>query len=227
MKRYQTFIAILILAITFSLKISAQESPAFTGIVVYKMSAIGNLSEGEKAQIEGTITTTYGDGVYKTVTNNIMMNQTQIIFTDSLINITEAMGQKYAFRMTKEQAESLRGNSKDSTANEDVKVNYPGETKDILGYTCSKAEIAMGDDIMEVYVNKDFSIPDFMREDNLKKVDGLPFEYTFPFPGKEDVSIHMEAVSIKKKKKISDKEFTVPADTKIMSFEELRGLMGQ
>jgi len=223
MKNILTFISTIILILVISTNLLAQDAKVFTGTIVYKMEALGTLSVAEKAQIEGTVTTTYGIGVYKTVTTNIMMNLTQIIYEDSVISIYDMMGQQYAFRMTKEEAESME-KSKDSTSISNSKVNIINETKDIVGFTCQKAEIEMGDDILEIYYNKDYKISDFMKEDNMSKIDGLPLEYTIPLNA--EISIHMIATSIKKKKKVKASEFEIPAGVKVMSFEEMQAMMG-
>ncbi len=189
------------------------------------MEALGNLSAGEKAQFEGTVTSTYGDGVYKTNTKNIMMDQTQIIYADSIITIMEVMGQQFAFRMTREQADKMQKSLPDSLKSDESNINLVSETKSIIGKTCNKAEIERGDDIIEIYYLKDFILTDFMRDDNMKEIVGLPMEYTMPMG--EDVSIHMIATSIKKKKKVKSEEFAIPEGIKVMSFEEMQAMMGQ
>ena len=161
-------VSFIIVLATYS-DIIAQKSPIFRGIINFEMEAHGNLSDAEKSQIEGTVVSTYGDGVYKTETKTSMMSQTQIFYADSIITMTEVMGQQFAFRMTTEEAKTMQPPKNDNPPD----VNFINETKEIAGYVCHKAEIALNDDIIEIFYSKDFSLSNFMVEDNFKKLDGL------------------------------------------------------
>ncbi len=48
-----------------------------------------------------------------------------------------------------------------------------------------------------------------------------------PIPSMEDVKLHYIATSIKKKKKVKAKVFTLPEGTKIMSLDEFQAMMGR
>ncbi len=228
MKNLFQYIGIIVLAVIFTFNVNAQDATEFHGTINYKMSAEGNLSEAEKAQVEGKVNSIYGNGVYKEETTTMMFSQTKIIYKDSLIMIIDQMGQQYAFRMTKEEAESMKAESdakKDSTE-EKPEINFIEETKDIVGHKCKKAEIVDGENVVEVYYDPKYVLEDFMQDDQFEGINGLIMEYIIPFPGKEDASIHVIATTVKKKKRVKAKEFAIPADVKVMSFEELKALMG-
>ncbi len=218
----------LVLLLLTTLNMVAQKSSKFSGVITYKLSVVGDMSEADKAQIEGTVVVTYGQGVYKTFTETMMMNQTQIIYADSVISMTEMMGQTMAFRMTKEEADKLNKKGEDEGEEEEKsKVEILDETKMIAGYKCKKAEIEMEDDIMEVYFYDGFEVDEFMQDEQYPEIKGLQLEYTMPIPGMEDSKLHFMATEVKKKKKIKAKEFEIPAGTKVMSFEELKAMRGQ
>ena len=231
MKNLIKIISVIALAFIFSFNLNAQDASEFHGTVTYKMSADGSLSEAEKAQVEGVITSIYGQGVYKEESKTMMFTQTKIVYRDSLIMIIDQMGQQYAFRMTKEQAESMKGKKEDKANAEDStevkpKINLIEETKEIAGHKCKKAEIVDGENIIEVFYDPKYVLEDFMQDDNFEGINGLVLEYVLPYPGKEDASIHVVATTVKKKKKVKAKVFKIPSDIKVMSFEELKALMG-
>ncbi|MEA3445380.1 MAG: hypothetical protein U9R19_11725 [Bacteroidota bacterium] len=218
-----------VLLVLMTTNIMAQKAKKFTGIITYKLTVDGEMSEADKAQVEGTVTMTYGDGVYKMVMETMMMNQTQVIWADSVITSTEVMGQTMAFRMNKEQAEEMKEMQKggdDGEEEEKPKVTILDETKMIAGYKCKKAEIEIGEDIMEVYFYDDLEVDDFMQEEQYPEINGMQLEYTMAIPGMEDSKLHFTASEVKKKRKIKSKEFTIPEGTKVMSFEELKAMMG-
>jgi len=219
-------LSIIIMALVLSLSLNAQDAKQFQGIITYKLSAEGNLSEAEKAQVEGDITIAYGNGVYKQLTKTMMATQTQIVYEDSLIMIFEQMGQQYAFRMTKEEAELLKGKKDTTEAEDKAKVNLMDVTKDILKHTCNKAEIIDGENITEVFYDPGYIVEEFMREEQFKEVEGLILEYIIPFPKKEDATIHVIATTLKKKKKMKAKYFAIPDGVDVMSFEQFKALMG-
>ncbi len=229
MKRIIKTLSIIILTITISFSLNAQDASLFQGIITFKLTAEGNLSEAEKAQVEGDITLTYGKGVYKQETKTMMVTQIQIVYEDSLIMIFDQMGQQMAFRMTKEEAEEMKGKQKEGegeTEEEKAKINLIEVTKDILKHTCKKAEIIDGENITEVFYDSEYIVEEFMQEDQFKEINGLILEYIIPFPGKEDASIHVVATTIKKKKKMKAKYFAIPDGVDVMSFEKFRALMG-
>ena len=227
MKNLLTGLSLLLL-ISFSINLKAQDAKPFTGIVSYKVTALGGMSAAEKAQIEGTVISYYGDNVYKSVSETQMMTQTQIAYPDSVISITESMGQTMAFRMTTEQAEELAEQMKGGIEEDELKpvVTKISETKMIAGFKCKKAEIELGDNIMEVYYYDEYTVPEFTEVDEFEGINGILMEYSIPNPRLEGSSIHYIATEVKKKKKMKAKTFQIPAGQKVMSFEELKALMG-
>jgi len=233
MKNLFRIIGIFVLVSIISINVNAQDAKVFHGIVSLKLTAEGDLSEAEKAQVEGKIISTYGQGVYKEETSTMMYSQTKIVYKDSIIVIFDQMGQKFAFRMTKEEAESMKKKAEEkidaateSSEEDKPKVNFIEETKEIAGHKCKKAEIVDGESIIEVFYDPDFVLEDFMQDDNFEGINGLILEYVMPLPGKEDASIHVVATTVKKKKKVKAKVFSIPSDIEVKSFNDLKALMG-
>lgn len=217
----------LLLLVLISTNIIAQDPANFMGIITYKMTVEGDFSEAEKAQSEGTLTMTYGDGVYKSRMEGMMGSLTFVVFNDSALMIQEAMGQSIAIRMTKEEFEKVEEKMK-QTSTDSVKpdpvVQLIEETKVVAGLKCKKAEVEIGEEIMEVYYYEGYVLPESMQEDEFKKIKGLPLEYTTPIG--DGGSVIYTATEVKKKKKLKAKEFEVPAGIKTMTVEQLKAMQG-
>jgi GLPGLI family protein len=94
----------------------------------------------------------------------------------------------------------------------------------ILDYTCKNAIIKSedGDEISVYYTEElgDGSI--YFDDPQFKEIDGMMLEFEIPNQG---VTMKFTAISIEKKN-ISDSEFEVPGDYKVMSKEEMQGMFG-
>ncbi|MCF8370163.1 MAG: hypothetical protein K9H64_00985 [Bacteroidales bacterium] len=216
----------LLLLVLISTTIIAQGPDNFMGIITYKMTVEGDFSEAEKAQSEGTLTMTYGDGVYKSRIEGMMGSMTFIVFNDSALMIQESMGQSMAIRMTTEEFEKVKDKMKQSTdsVKPDPVVQLIEETKVVAGLKCKKAEVEFGGEIIEVYYYDGYVLPENMREDEFKKIKGLPLEYSTPIG--DSGSVIYTATEVKKKKKVKAKEFEVPAGIKTMTIEQLKAMRG-
>ena len=204
----------------------AQKSSTFLGTVKMKMTIEGNMSEAEKAQSEGDVTFTYGDGMKKEKMERMMGSVTEINFIDSFLIMQERMGQQMAFRMTKTEKEEIEASVKQAdTVKADINVVLYDETKTVAGLKCKKAEIEEGENIIEVYYYPGYKLAENLREDGMEKIEGLPLEFIIPID--EENSVKFVATEVKKKKKMKAKDFQLPVGVKIMSFEEVRAMMGQ
>lgn len=217
----------LLLLVLVSANLSAQKPENFLGIITYKMTVEGDLSEAEKAQSEGTMEITYGDGVMKKVIQTMMGTVTTIEYADSALMMQDAMGQTFAFRMTKAEMEKMQAKMKSAdTTKAEPKVELIDETKVIAGMKCKKAEIEVGEMLIELYYYPEFTVQESMQEDEFKEIKGVPMEYLIP-QGEDAGTVHFVATEVKKKKKMKDKDFQLPADVKIMTMEQLKSMMGQ
>ena len=165
------------------------------------MTIKGNKSRSEMVMSMGK-TISISDGDAKTTTT-----------------LMDMMGQKIAIISTTEEimAEMVKS--------PEVKVDITSETKDILGYICTKAVITNPEDDSEFYVyfteelgtkELNFDNPQF------KDINGVMLEFEMP---NEMFSMKFTAVSVEKKA-VEDSEFTIPEGYQIKTKEEMQGMFG-
>jgi hypothetical protein len=211
----------LLLLITLSVNLLAQDVPVFQGYLTMSTEVVGgDLSAAERAQAETTIKMTYGIDVIKQESENVMGSNTMIVFEDSMIMLTQGM----AFGAGKEAMKKMFGGGEEGDDEEKAEINYISESKEILGVECKKAEITFQEKLIIVYYNDKYTVAEFMREPYFKQLNGLAMEYIVP--GENGEEIVVKATEFKPKKKMKPKAFEVPAGTEVLTLEQLRSQMG-
>lgn len=142
---------------------------------------------------------------------------TQVIITDSKSdNITllySLMGQKYAIPVTRDGLMESQGNKK-------PKITYLQGTKNILGFSCKKAEVKFDERSEPVVV---FYTEDIAGSHNCNffGLKGFPLEYKVM---QNDLSVKMMAKEIKREK-ISSTWFETPTDYKKTTMSEMEKML--
>ncbi len=196
----------------------------FEGIITYKITYPGStFTEAQMAMFPKIMTITIKG--HKSMSEIQTQMGSQIGITDyenrtktQLINM---MGQKYAIPQTTEE---IMEEMKEEPQGE---VQSTDETKTIAGYTCKKAIVIVNDDgtkiTYEVWFSEEFGAenPNF---DNpiYKDIKGVMMEFSMITP---QFTMKFTAISVDKKK-ISNKDFEIPADYTVTTMEELQSKMG-
>jgi GLPGLI family protein len=102
-------------------------------------------------------------------------------------------------------------------------VKLTSDTKTIAGYNCKRAIVTVksdqtGEQTMDVYFTDEIDVSKFYFGNVFPKVGGLPLEFSTK---KGNTSLKTTAKSVKKEY-IDETEFSIPADYKIVTTEELR-----
>jgi len=133
------------------------------------------------------------------------------------------MGQKFALEITQEDID------KEIEEGPDINVEVTGETKEIAGYVCQKAIVKVAEegssDETEVIVFFTDELGTGMLNYNnpfYKDISGVMLEYAVI---EEEIEMMFSAISVEKKK-ISDDEFEIPKDYKVLSQSEIENMMG-
>ena len=137
----------------------------------------------------------------------------------STIVLIDAMGMKVAVNQSKEEIEA----NIEEAGLEDPEINFIEETKEIAGYTCKKAEVTSGEDMIEVYYTNEINVPKGMNDNNgFKGIEGVLMEYSVVQEG----MVMIMTVKEVKKGKVNKGMFLIPDDYEIKTAEELGGMFG-
>jgi GLPGLI family protein len=137
----------------------------------------------------------------------------------SAIVLIDAMGMKIAVEQSKEDIEK----NKAEAEIEDPEINFVDETKEIAGYTCKKAEVKSGDEIIEVFYTDEIAVPKGMNDNSgFKGIEGVLMEYSVVQEG----LIMIMTVKEIKKGKVNKGMFVIPDDYEVKTAEELGGMFG-
>jgi hypothetical protein len=103
------------------------------------------------------------------------------------------------------QGKKYKMTASDKDNQSDFEIEYLSETKDILGYSCKKALIKMGDDLGEtiIYYTNELPSP---KMKGMEKLDGFPLEYMISSQG---MKIHYLTKEVKEEP-IADSMFAIP-----------------
>lgn len=227
MKRIVMLVALFVMAFTVSL--SAQKP--FAGHIHYKMTVEGIDDPNVLAQMpEGVDVTVFGNKT-KTVMNmqgvgiqNITDGDTKMTMT--LIEVT-GLGKYYV----EVPADSIEKQLK----NQQCDATFTGETKEIAGYLCKRAEIVITDletdetEEMVAWVSDDFLSSEAINF-------GSPYRCVKGYPLRTEIkrdyedtqfTIIQEATEIKADKKVKAFDFMRPSDAKnLMDDPEMKKMFG-
>ncbi|MFT6166178.1 MAG: GLPGLI family protein [Vicingaceae bacterium] len=204
-----TFVIAFLLS---SISIIAQD---FEGTITYQM-VYENLSPQIKpmaGMLPKSSTVDVKGELSKTTTPNAMGGEINVIInstTGETLTLMNLMGQKYATKMTT-----------DDIKDEDKpEIEYTEETKDILGYTCSKA-IATdkeGNEV-EVYYTEEIDVKVSSSVDGIK---GFPMQVIIT----QDMFTMTQTVTEIKEGKVKKIKMEVPSDFELKTIEELQKMGG-
>lgn len=216
-------ILLVLLAVTISVAgFSQKKAKPFKGTITY-----GITYEGE--ELDAATQAQMPTGVVVSVLGNLVRNEQISAFYSmaqisdleegSAIVLIDAMGMKVAVEQSKEEIEK----NKEEAEIEDPEINFVDETKEIAGYTCKKAEVKSGDEIIEVYYTDEINVPKGMNDNSgFKGIEGVLMEYSVAQEG----LIMIMTVKEIKKGKVNKGMFVIPDDYEIKTPEELGGMFG-
>jgi len=217
-----TFVTVIIMMV---MVVSANAGPKpFEGVITFKITYPDNtFSESQMAMFPKVMIITIKGAKTKSEIQTPMGTQVEITnySEKSKVALINMMGQKYAIPETHEQI------MEDLKEEPTPVVHSTGETKTIADYTCKKAVVTVDDNgsktTYDVWFSEDFGAenPNF---DNpiYNGINGVLMEFSMVTP---QFTMVFTAISVEKKK-VSKKEFEIPADYTVTTKEELQSKMG-
>jgi GLPGLI family protein len=205
--------------------VKAQKASAFQGMVVYDMSFEGaNLPPEALAMLKGSTVTTYIKGEKRRIdTSTPMSSQSAIVDEKSktIVTLMDVMGEKYLIKMNEADVK------KETEKNPQPSIKYLDDTKEIAGYKCKKAELAVKtsegkEETVHVFYTTEIPASDLKSA--YKGLKGFPMEYTINQSG---MKITMVASKVSKES-IADNKFELPKEGyKETTMEEFQKSMMQ
>lgn len=196
----------------------------FEGKVVYDIKLPATLDPQMKMMMPKEAVGYFKDGKVRMETQAAMgMTTTSIANSKSgeSVVLMNVMGSKYAIKGSgddKEEKEMM----------ERTEVKFSDSTKTVAGYTCKKALVTFTTKETNEKVNMNLWYTQDIKASNkhisgpMGKIDGFILEYSFSQQG-IDMLFSASAVT---KQPVEESLFTVPADYKFMTQEELKKAFG-
>lgn len=217
-----TIITIVIMMVMVVSAYAGQKS--FEGVITYKITYPDNkFSESQMAMFPKVMIITIKGDQARSEIQTPMGPQIEITnyAEKSKVGLINMMGQKYAIPETSDQI------MEDLKEEPTPVVEITGETRTIAGYTCKKAIVTVNDNgsatKYDGWFTEDFGAenPNF---DNpiYKDINGVMMEFSMVTP---QFTMVFSAISVEKKK-VSSKEFDIPADYTVTTKAELQSKMG-
>ncbi|MBN2779306.1 MAG: hypothetical protein JXR36_16870 [Bacteroidales bacterium] len=221
----KTSIKILLVLLAVSISVtgfSQKKAKPFKGTITYGITYEGEeLDAASQAQMPtGIVVSVLGNLVRnEQISAFYSMAQISDLEKGSAIVLIDAMGMKIAVEQSKEDIEK----NKAEAEIEDPEINFVDETKEIAGYTCKKAEVKSGDEIIEVFYTDEIAVPKGMNDNSgFKGIEGVLMEYSVVQEG----LIMIMTVKEIKKGKVNKGMFVIPDDYEVKTAEELGGMFG-
>lgn len=204
---------ILLFLLLTSATVNAQKN--FTeGKIIYDITYPDMEMDPQMAAMMPTEQVVYIKGVMSRTEMSMAMGYSNSMIlngkTGEVITLTDMMGNKSAIRTT---AEEVKKNEK---SEKKPKVTLTGETREIAGYTCKKATVEMDGTSVEYFVTDKISAS-LAGMDELKDIKGFPLSYGVD---QGEIKMRFTARSLNAEK-VSEDKFTIPADFKLTTKEEL------
>lgn len=216
-------IAIMALSIS-SCSIFKGGDKAFEGTIKYSIDYEGDIDAETLAAVPTSVTEMYKGTKVRKDQETAMYSMGAITdnATEETIILMDIpmMGEKIAFRQTKEDIEEAK-----AEMDEEIKPEYneTGETKEILGYTCKKVDVTIGEDTYPVYYTTGIMMEANPNASGLfGDIEGVILEYT---TSQEGMVMHFIATEVKKQKLSADM-FTIPEDYSEKTAEEMKAMFG-
>ncbi len=195
----------------------------FTGRITYEISYPGSMLDlATLEQLPSEADITAKRERVRTEMDAGELYQIKISDSDemSVATVLEVLREKYVIHKT---PEDIRQNLEELP---DPQINFTNETKEILGYTCKKAEAVYydqhGDPVTsDIYYTEEIPGGPFNFDMPYNEIPGLMLEYEIRVG---NLNMRYEATSIKSRWGlfISNRNFRVPRDAKEITYEELR-----
>jgi GLPGLI family protein len=224
-----TFLFIAAISIAFtSCSIFQGGDDSFQGVITYSIDYEGDIDEATLAQ-SPTQVVEYYKGTKVRKDQETAMYSIGVITDNSQDSTSEGsivlmdipmMGEKIAMRQSKEDMDKAKAEMGDEQKPE---YNETTETKEILGYTCKKVDVTIGEDTFPVYYTTEIKVAaNPNTSGQYSEIDGVILEYT---TAQQGMIMHFIATEVKKQK-LSNEIFSIPEDYTEKTAEEMQSLFG-
>ncbi|HTA28287.1 MAG TPA: DUF4412 domain-containing protein [Bacteroidia bacterium] len=196
---------------------SSTSSSNFEGVLTYEVNAGAGLPPEVGNMLKSMVMSTYIKGDLSR-TEESMAGNSNIVIADNKkpndpIMLISMFGHKYAVRRNDSMKKAEEANI--------PKIEYIDSTKQIAGYSCKKAKITLnlpkqGTSVSDVYYTTDIPYAD--PQGQFKGLKGMPMEFSVSMSGL-NLTFSVKTVE---KKALADSLFTIPADYKQVSLDELQ-----
>lgn len=216
-------LSFVLAVMSLSLLGQAQKVKTFSGVVTYGIAYEGEeLDATTLAQLPTEIVVSINGMKSRSEQSSPFYTMASISnFQDgSTIILFDYMGMKVAVNQSKEEIEAGQAESEYV----DPIISFVDETKIIAGYSCKKAEVTQGEDIIGVYYTDEIALPaGFNDNSGFKGINGMLMQYSI---------VQGEIVMIITVKEISKTKpkaglFLIPDDYEVKTMEEFGGMLGQ
>lgn len=221
MKKILSFMMVAAIIMGFA---STAISKDFSGVITYKISYPGmEIDASMAAMMPKMATLSIKEDMSKfEISMGQMGKQVQIIDGEArtVTTVMDMMGQKFYYVQTEDEIDAEEGA-------ENVSVDIKDETKEIAGYTCTKAVVTVkegGEEMMfTIYFTEEIGSSS-LNIDNpyFKQIPGAMLEFEIDTGAG---TMKMEALSVEKKK-LSDSDFEVPEGFQEKTSAEIKQMFG-
>jgi hypothetical protein len=221
----KVFTLIALFFITGTISLSAAKKKNFTGKITFSISIqADNLPEQAKAMMPKTMTLYVGEDKTKTeiFTQMGMQSSIEDLEQKTKTSLIDMMGQKYVIR------DSWEDVKKELEEMPEMKVEKTTETKEILGYTCTKIiaiNVEDGKEYATAWVTDEMNVHENMNFSNDAFAGITEMMLEFEMDAGNGMIMTFTAIEIDDKK-IKDKVFEVPEGFQETTREELQGTFG-
>lgn len=219
-----SYVIIAILTISLSgCSIFQGGNKSFEGVIKYSIDVEGDVDDQTMAALPTGVTEYYKG-------TSIRKDQESLSYSVGVITKGETgetimlmdipmMGQKFAYKQSKEEIEEAKAEMEDNKP----EISETGETKEILGYTCKKADVMIEDDIYPVYYTTEITLDANPNENGMfEGIEGVILEYTV---NQQGIVMHFTATEVKKEK-VPAATFEIPEDYDVKTAEEIEAMFG-
>jgi GLPGLI family protein len=221
MNKTKNLLLLFVMMAANIISVSAQKIDE--GKVMYEISYPDTDMPDEQLAQMPTESTIYFKEDHSRMEMKMGMGMTIVMLFDNkgktLTTLMDIMGNKTAVKMTEEDLKK----QKEKKGKEDYQIKLTDETKEIAGIKCKKAVATGKDGSFDVYYTDQitFKKGDWADQD-FKGIDGFLMQFKKTEGG---ITMQMTAKNVVKEK-VDDAQFTVPADYKPMTAEEMQKMYG-
>lgn len=223
MKKLFIILAAVVVTGLTTVNTSCAQKPFTEGKIVYSITYPDMEMDNQMAAMMPTEQVVYVKGMMTRTDFSMGMgiNSSSIMNgkTGDMIALTDMMGTKSAVRLSADEIKKASEKSKSGTP----KVTLTSETKVIAGFTCKKAVVTTDNGgKLDIYFTDNINSK-LAGMSDYKEIKGFPMEYSVEQSG---IKMKFSAKSVTPEK-VSDDKFSIPADYKVMTQEEMRKQFGQ